>query len=88
MRFLLTIMFLLLIPGTVFAQQGKMKPYEMRLKTKSGGIVNAKIMARDQGEAQLKLNKRYPGHTVLNFKGTPVNQKKVTNGRNHRRNSS
>lgn len=41
--------------------------YVFRVKTASGGIVgNITIQARDQFEAQNKLEKRYPGCTILN----------------------
>jgi hypothetical protein len=56
----------LVLAGTSFAQEGKLKPFQFRVKTKSGGIVNTNMMARDIFEAQYKLNKRYPDHTILN----------------------
>lgn len=64
----LLIVILLLIPSTSFAQQGKLKPYQFRIKTEKKGVVNTNIRGRDQYEAQYKLNKRYPHSTILNLK--------------------
>jgi hypothetical protein len=65
---LLLIAILLLVPSTSFAQQGKLKPYQFRVKTQKKSVVNTNIRARDQYEAQYKLNKRYPNSTILNLK--------------------
>ena len=41
--------------------------FVFRIKTASGGIVgNILIEAKDQFEAQNKLQQRYPGCTILN----------------------
>jgi hypothetical protein len=75
---LAVLMVIFCLTPSVSAQQGKLKPYEMRLKTKSGSNINAKIMARDPGEAEYKLQKRYPNHTILNFKPKPVIRHRLT----------
>jgi hypothetical protein len=48
------------------AQLGKLRKFRVRLKSKS--VVSTTIEARDQYEAVVKINKRYPGCTILNLK--------------------
>ena len=48
------------------AQSGKLRKFRVRIKTKS--IIGTTIEARDQYEAVVKINKRYPGCTILNLK--------------------
>lgn len=51
----------------VHAQSGKLREYRVRLKTKSKSVVGTTIEARDQYEAVVKLQRRYPGSTILNL---------------------
>ena len=53
---------------SVLAQWGMLRRFRVRLKTKSKSVVGTKIEARDQYEAVFKINKRYPGCTILNLK--------------------
>jgi hypothetical protein len=52
----------------VLAQSGKLRQFHVRLKTKSKSIIGTTIEARDQNEAVVKTNKRYPGSSILNLK--------------------
>ncbi len=47
-------------------QSGILRKFRVRLKTKS--IIGTTIEARDQYEAVVKINKPYPGCTILNLK--------------------
>lgn len=61
----------------VFAQSGKLREFHVRLKTKS--IIGTTIEARDQYEAVVKTDKRYPGSSILNLKpdrSEPTSQRK------------
>ena len=63
----------------VFAQSGKLREFHVRLKTKSKSIIGTTIEARDQYEAVVKTNKRYPGSSILNLKpdrSEPSSQRK------------
>ncbi len=47
----------------------KLTRYSFRIKTKSGGTIgNVVIEATDIEAAKVKLNKRYPGCTILSVK--------------------
>lgn len=50
------------------AQSGKLRRFRIRLRTKGKSVVNTTIEARDQYEAVIKVNRRYPGCTILNLK--------------------
>jgi hypothetical protein len=62
------------LPGIIgfalpaLAQSGKLRRFHVRLKSKSKSIIGTTIEARDQYEAVVKINKRYPGCTILNLK--------------------
>jgi len=55
-------------PLPALAQSGKLRRFQVRIKTKSKSVVNTTIEARDKYEAVVKINKRYPGSTILNLK--------------------
>jgi len=60
------------LPGIIgfalpaLAQSGKLRKFRVRIKTKS--IIGTTIESRDQYEAVVKINKPYPGCTILNLK--------------------
>jgi len=62
------------LPGIIgfalpaLAQSGKPRRFHVRLKSKSKSIIGTTIEARDQYEAVVRINKRYPGCTILNLK--------------------
>ena len=63
----------------VHAQSGKLREFRARLRTRSKSIVGTTVEARDQYEAVVKLQRRYPGSTILNLKpnrGEPLRQRK------------
>lgn len=52
----------------VHAQSGKLQEFRARLKTRSKSLVGTTVEARDQYEAVVRLQRRYPGSTILNLK--------------------
>lgn len=60
------ILFTIMLAGT--AQANTVKQFVFRIKTKSGNIVgNIYVRAKDVEAAKIKLDKRYPGCTILNL---------------------
>lgn len=56
-----------LVQSVVLAQQGPLKPFRFRVRTKSGSVVGTTVMARDIAEAVLKTQQRYKGCEILNL---------------------
>jgi hypothetical protein len=56
------------IAPPLFAQWDKSHRFRVRVRTRSKSIIGTTIEARDQYEAVIKVQKRYPGSTILNLK--------------------
>ena len=66
-HFFATLLLLAFTPVCAMAQQGPVRPFRFRIKTKTKSVNNVTIQARDYNEALVKLQQRYPGCIVLNY---------------------